>query len=187
MKHRHGRCIPELTTYIHPATQCVLLCFSLPSRFRRRPWCLRGVSCACKCNCTSPPLKKKKLAGNTDDDVGVETARRPRSTLSFDFGLARAQGQRACLQHHGRFLSTRRNSDGPSFYTRNECSGEFLFRASGRLPNVLGPFGRGFVPEELEHSRTDGLTVTRLPIHAFSCNSDVSISENSAVTQVHVS
>ena len=42
----------------------------------------------------------------------------------------------AAFQHHGRLLRNRRNSDGPRFYTRNEGSGEFLFRASGRHPNV---------------------------------------------------
>ena len=51
------------------------------------------------------------------------------SDLSFDFGLARSCSQQDCLQHRGRPSSARRNSDGS----------RFLFRASGRRPNVRIP------------------------------------------------
>ena len=47
-----------------------------------------------------------------------------------------------CLQHRGRLLSASRNSDGPRFYTKYGDSDDFLFRASGRLPNVRVPRSR---------------------------------------------
>ena len=69
----------------------------------------------------------------------------------------------SCLRHRERLLSSGRNSDGPRFHPQNEGSGEFLFRASGRHPNVRIPSVdalslRGLTP------RTDGLTVTQLHV-----------------------
>ena len=62
--------------------------------------------------------------------------------LSFEFGLARARGQQHCLQHNGGLLSTKRNSDGPRFHTRNEGSGEFSASCVGSTPERPGPVGR---------------------------------------------
>ena len=58
------------------------------------------------------------------------------SGLSFACGRARARGEQPCLRHRERLFSSGRHSDGSRFYTRNEGSDEFLFRASGRNPNV---------------------------------------------------
>ena len=61
--------------------------------------------------------------------------RQPCSDLSFDFGLARSCGQQDCLEHRGRPLNARRNSDGPRFHTQNDDSGDSL----GSTPNVRDP------------------------------------------------
>ena len=66
---------------------------------------------------------------------------------------------RDCLQHRGRPSSARRNSDGPRFHTQNDDSGDSLFRV-------------GSTPERPGSLRWD---------------SDVSLSERSDVTQLHVS
>ena len=84
-----------------------------------------------------------------------------------------ARGQRDCLRHQGRLLSTRRNSDGPRFYTGNEGSGKFLCRASGRHPNVRVPLVEALLQRGW-NTRTDGLTVMKLLFRALSRNSDVS-------------
>ena len=55
--------------------------------------------------------------------------------LSFAFGHDRARGQQPCLQHHGRLLDNRRNSDGPRFYMANNGIGGFLFLTLGRHSN----------------------------------------------------
>ena len=60
-------------------------------------------------------------------------------------------------------MISKRSSDGPGFYTRNEGSDELLLHASGRHPNVQDPsvevlFLRGST------SRTDGLTVVQLHV-----------------------
>ena len=55
--------------------------------------------------------------------------------LSFACGHDRACGQQPCLQHHGRLLSNRRNSDGPRFYIGNKGIGGFLFRTLGSHSN----------------------------------------------------
>ena len=110
----------------------------------------RRFQCSdCKCNCTRLPLRKTERTGDTDVDIGFEMAvgtaqRRPSadlflgSDLAFACGRARVRGRQPCLQHRKRLLSFRRNSDGPRFCTQNE-SGWFLFRASGRHPNVQIP------------------------------------------------
>ena len=51
--------------------------------------------------------------------------------------------------------------------TRNEGSGEFLFRASGRHPNIRVPVVETLFLRGL-NTRTDGLSVTKLLFHALS-------------------
>ena len=82
------------------------------------------------------------LAGDTDVDVGIEMAFgtlvacdsvnqalicRWGVGLSFACGRARGCGEQDSLQHRGRLLSTKRNSDGPRLCTRNEAAVSFSF------------------------------------------------------------
>ena len=83
--------------------------------------------------------------------------------MSFKFGLARARGQQHCPQHREHLLSSRRNSDGPRFNIWHKGSSEFLFRVSGRHPNVWILSVEALLLRCLT-TQTDGLTVT--PLHA---------------------
>ena len=133
----------------------------------------RFLCAACKCTCTSLPLVETRLTGDTNADIGLERAVGSLvacnsaghvQNVSFKFGLARARGQQHCTQHREHLLSSKQNSDGPRFYIWHKESTEFLFRASGRHPNVWilsleAVFLRGLTNE------TDGLIVTQL--HVF--------------------
>ena len=104
----------------------------------------RFLCSACKCTCTSLPLRETRWTGDTNVDIGRAGCRLlgrlqqccPRPDVSFECGLARARGQQHCPQHREHLLSSRRNSDGPRFYIWHKGGSEFLFRASGRHPNV---------------------------------------------------
>ena len=104
----------------------------------------RFLCSACKCTCTSLSLKETRWTGDTNVDIGLAGCRLlgrlqqclPRSDVSFEFGLARARGQQHCPHHREHLLRSRRNSDAPRFYIWHKGSSEFLFRASGRHPNI---------------------------------------------------
>ena len=112
---------------------------------------LRDVSCARLASALAPASRpgtqgwlvtRTSMSVSRWQSVLLSPQRRPGADLLVGIGLsfacrrARACGQQDCLQHHGRLLSTKRYSDGPRFYTRNEGGGELNFRASGRHPNV---------------------------------------------------
>ena len=78
--------------------------------------------------------------------------------LSFACGRARARGRQPCLPHREGLRSSGRTSDGFRFCTRNG-SGAFVFRASGRHPNVEILGGGQFLRDLT--TQTDGLTVTQ--------------------------
>ena len=130
----------------------------------------RFLCSACKCTCTSLPLRETRWTGDTNVDIGRAGCRLlgrlqqclPRSDVSFEFGLARARGQQHCPQHREHLLSSRRNSDGPRFFTFwHTGSSEFLFRASGRHPNVWILSVEALFLSCLT-TQTAGLTVTQL-------------------------
>ena len=95
----------------------------------------RFLCSACKCTCTSLPLRETRWTGDTNVDIGRAGCRLlgrlqqclPRSDVSFEFGLARARGQQHCPQHREHLLSSRRNSDGPRFHIWHTGSSESSF------------------------------------------------------------
>ena len=129
----------------------------------------RVLCSACKCTCTSLPLKETRWTGDTNVDIGLAGCRLlgrlqqclPRSDVSFECGLARARGQQHCPQHREHLLSSRRNSDGPRFYIWHKGGSEFLFRASGRHSNVWIVSVEALFLSCLA-TQTVGLTVTQL-------------------------
>ena len=129
----------------------------------------RFLCSACKCTCTSLPVKETSWTGDTNVDIGRAGCRllgrlqqcSPRSDVSFEFGLARARGQQHCPQHREHLLSSRRNSHGPRFYIWHKGSSEFLFLASGRHSNVWILSLESLFLSCLT-TQTDGLTVTQL-------------------------
>ena len=130
------------------------------------------------------------LAGDTDVDASIEMAvgtlvacDSVDQALTCLWALACRSPVDGVVLAVGRLLSFQRNSDGPRFCTRSEGSGKFLFRASGRHPNISVPF----VSElDLSDRRVDCATATRVSIasyHLAVVASDVLLdSENSQST-----
>ena len=127
-----------------------------------------------KCVCTSLPPRNTRLAGDTDVDVGIEMAistlvacDRVEQAKTCRWALACRSpvdalvvaANKTAFSITGRFLSTRRNNDGPRFCTRNEGNGEFPFRV-GRHPNVQVPLVEALLLRGL-NIRVDGPTPTR--------------------------
>ena len=120
----------------HHAIRVACLCFCLAFPLRGRLRCFRSDFCARLANATAP-LRKIGLAGDTDVAIDIEVA----VGILVDFDSANqaltchirprtrshARCQQDSLQHHKRLLISKRNSDGPRFYTPNEGSGAFSF------------------------------------------------------------
>ena len=106
----------------------------------------RFLCSACTCNCTSLLLKKRCCC---ETAVEREVTHGP------------CMPTRGARRH--RKVGLQRNSDGPRFYIRTEGSGAFLFRASGRHPNVRVSLVDALFPGRLT-TRTDGLTKPQLHV-----------------------
>ena len=101
-----------------------------------------GVSYARLANAPAPASRSGKQGGLVT-----------RTSTSVSGGLSAPH-----REHHS---SSRRNSDGPRFHIWHKGSSEFLFRASGRHPNVWILSVEALFLTGLT-TQTDGLTVTQL-------------------------